>query len=163
MSRSANFSIEEDTFIKNNFKNLFDDEIALILNRPIGSVERRRQRLGCWYLQQEVSSSLKGEVWVQIKDLPEGYQVSNKGRIKTGKKLCALYVRDSGYIQWRVVNKSQNISKTYKVHRLVAEHFCKTSKDIEMCHVHHKDKNPQNNSSDNLEWLTTQEHREEHI
>lgn len=162
MSRTANFSIEEDTFIRENFKNLFDDEIAELLGRPIGSITRRRQRLGCWYVQQELSASLKGEEWKQIKDLPFGYAVSNKGRVKSGNKLCSLYVRKSGYVQWRLVNESLGIAKTYKVHRLVAEHFCHTDKDMDLCHVHHKDGNPQNNSSINLEWLTAQEHKEEH-
>ena len=162
MSRTKNFSINEDNYIKENYRNLFDDEIAAVLGRPEGSVTRRRQRLGCWYVQQELSASLKGEVWVQVKDLPTGYQVSNKGRVKSANKLCSLYIRDTGYVQWRLVNKSRGIARTYKVHRLVAEHFCKSDKGIQACHVHHKDANPQNNSASNLEWLIPQEHRSKH-
>lgn len=162
MSRTVNFSIEEDAYIRKNFKDLFDDEIAETLGRTVGSVTRRRQRLGCWYVQQEITESVKGEVWKQIKDLPFGYMVSNKGRVKSGKKLCKLFIHSNGYVQWRPVNLSLGIAKTYKVHRLVAEHFVNTDKCRAECHVHHKDGNPQNNSSDNLEWLTPKEHREEH-
>ena len=160
--RTKNYSIEEDAFIRDNYRSLFDDEIAEILGRSIESVIRRRQRLGCWYLHQEISEPLSGEVWKQIKDLPDGYMVSNKGRIKSGKKLCKLYLRDTGYIQWRLFNESKNISKTYKVHRLVAEYFCATNKDINLCHVHHKDKNTQNNSYENLEWVYPEDHIELH-
>lgn len=162
MHRTTNFSITEDAFIRENFRNLFDDEIAEVLGRPTGSITRRRQRLGCWYVQQELSSSIKGEDWKQIEDLPEGYYVSNKGRIKSGNKLCALFITSKGYVQWRPVNLSKGFAKTYKVHRLVAEYFCPTEKDRAFCHVHHIDGNPQNNASSNLEWLTQQEHIEKH-
>lgn len=162
MSRKKNFSIEEDTYIKENFRKLFDDEIASHLKRPEGSITRRRQRLGCWHIQQEVGASLKGEVWKQIPQLPKGYFVSNKGRIKSNGKLCSLFIRDSGYVQWRLVNKSAGISKTFTVHRLVAKMFCDTDKNIVACDVHHIDHNRQNNSSENLEWLTKTEHKLKH-
>lgn len=162
MSRNKNFSVEEDTYIRNNFRDLFDDEIAEKLARPTGSITRRRQRLGCWYVQQELSSPLTGERWRQIKDLPIGYMVSNKGRIKSGSKLCSLYINSKGYVQWRIVNQSKGLSKSFIVHRLVAEYFLETSRDIEKCHVHHKDRNTHNNSSENLEWLTPEEHLAEH-
>lgn len=162
MSRTNKFSVEEDTYIKSNFRDLLDDEIAEHLNRPVGSITRRRQRLGCWYVQQEVDSNLKGEVWKQIKDLPEGYYVSNKGRVKSGKKICSLYINSKGYVQWRIVNKSKGIAKSYKIHRLVAIHFNTTEKVMEDCDVHHIDHNRQNNSSCNLEWLTPSEHKLKH-
>lgn len=162
MSRLANFSVEEDTYIRENFKDLFDDELAVIMGRPEGSITRRRQRLGCWYIQQEITASIKGEKWLQIKDLPEGYMVSNKGRVKTGNKLSKLFIRSNNYVQWRAVNPSKGIANNYKLHRLVADHFCHTTKDKSKCHVHHKDCNPQNNAADNLEWLTPEEHYEAH-
>ena len=45
LSRGKNFSPSEDDYIKKNFRDMFDDEISKILNRPIGSITRRRQRL----------------------------------------------------------------------------------------------------------------------
>lgn len=162
MSRTKNFSIDEDAYIRNNYRNLFDEEIAEVLNRPVGSITRRRQRLGCWHVQQEVSASVGGEIWVQIKDLPSGYMVSNMGRIKSGNKLCTLYIRKSGYVQWRAISLSSGYARTYKVHRLVAEHFCKTDKCLTECHVHHIDGNPQNNAAYNLEWLLPSEHKLKH-
>ena len=161
-TRKHNFTVDEDTFIKQHYRNLFDDEIANILDRPVGSITRRRQRLGCWYIQQEVSASLPNEIWVQIRDLPLGYQVSNKGRLKSNGKLLSLYVRESGYVQWRIVNPSKGLAKTYRVHRLVAEHFLEVPMNLAEYHVHHVDHNPLNNASDNLVWMTPSEHLEAH-
>ena len=38
LSRGKNFSLSEDDYIKKNFRDMFDDEISKILNRPIGSI-----------------------------------------------------------------------------------------------------------------------------
>lgn len=163
MSRSSNFSLEEDEYIRTNFKNLFDDEIAEKLKRPEGSITRRRQRLGCWHTQQEVSAPLPGELWISLGIDGEKYQVSNKGRIRTDNKLSALFINENGYIQWRLVNKSRSIALTVKVHRAVAEAFCnKPLGWAEHYHVHHIDENRQNNSSCNLEWLSPEDHAERH-
>lgn len=157
-----NYTVEEDTFIKKHYRDLFDDEIAYVLHRPASSITRRRQRLGCWYVQQELSAPLPDEIWVQIQDLPIGYQVSNKGRIKSKGKLLSLYIGSKGYVQWRIVNHSKGLAKSYKVHRLVAEHFLEIPTNYSMYHVHHKDHNPTNNSADNLQWLTPAEHIQMH-
>jgi len=44
--------------------------------------------------------------------------------------------------------------KTFKIHRLVAQHFILNLNDLP--EVNHKDCNKQNNHTDNLEWSTTQ-------
>ena len=158
MTRKANFTLEEDLFIKENYRDLFDDEISVVLNRPAGSITRRRQRLGCWYVQQELTAPIKGEIWVQIKGLPKGYQVSNMGRVKSGNKLVSLYLNKKGYVQWRLVNDSKGIRANYKVHRLVAEHFLDRPDNTDEYDVHHLDHNRSNNTQENLQWLTKADH-----
>ena len=163
MCRSKNFNLNEDNFIRNNFRDLFDDEISVILNRPVASITRRRQRLGCWQVQQEMTGSLPNEQWKSLNIDDNYYQISNKGRIKAGNKLSTLFINSKGYVQWRIVNNSKNIAVSLKLHRAVAEHFCE--KPIEWCsdwHVHHKDKNPLNNNSENLVWLSATDHQEIH-
>lgn len=163
LSRGKNFSPSEDDYIKKNFRDMFDDEISKILNRPIGSITRRRQRLGCWHVQQEISGPLPGEIWKSLNIDGDYYQISNRGRIKAGAKLSSLFINTKGYVQWRVVNSSKNIAVSIKVHRAVAEAFCFKPKIWNSdWHVHHKDNNPQNNSSENLEWLSPEQYRAKH-
>lgn len=45
-------------------------------------------------------------------------------------------------------------TKTYSVHRLVAQHFVLNPKPEEYNVVNHKDYNTRNNSAENLEWCT---------
>lgn len=101
------------------------------------------------------------EIWKDIKEYEGLYQVSNLGRVKsfigwTGKK---YYYREkilkpqpnsNGYL--RVVLKKNDNSKTYFVHRLVAETFIPNPNNYSV--VNHKDENIKNNCADNLEWCT---------
>ena len=163
MSRKKNFSEAEDNYIRNNYRDLFDEELAQTLERPEGSVTRRRQRLGCWHVQQEVTGGLHNEVWKSIGLQDNHYQISNMGRVKAGKKLAALFINSKGYCQWRPVNKSKGLAATYKIHRLTAEHFCTKPEDWgKEWHVHHLDKNPTNNRHDNLIWISQKDHIELH-
>ena len=75
LSRGKNFSPSEDDYIKKNFRDMFDDEISKILNRPIGPITRRRQRLGCWHVQQEISGPLPGEIWKSLNIDGDYYQI----------------------------------------------------------------------------------------
>ena len=160
---SRNFSLEEDDYIRNNFRDLFDDELAIHLRRPEGSITRRRQRLGCWHVQQEVFGVIPGEQWASLGIAGDHYQISNMGRVKAGRKLSSLFIAKYGYVQLRIVNLSKGIAETLKIHRAVAEHFCvKPENWDESWHVHHLDKNPQNNSSENLQWMSPEDHRAEH-
>lgn len=163
--RTRNYSIEEDKYIRTVFRDMADDEIAEALGRPEGSITRRRQRLGCWHVQVEAGPPLPSEKWRSLVIAGDFYQISNRGRIKAGNKLCTLYVNDSGYVQWRAVNKSKGLAVSIKVHREVARAFCHCPVGCDYSsewHVHHKDHNPLNNSADNLEWLHDSEHRELH-
>lgn len=93
------------------------------------------------------------EIWKPIKDF-EYYFISNFGRVKStkfGKERILKLTKDKdGY---SIVNLyKNNKSKTFKVHRLVAEAFLPNPYNLPQ--VNHKDENPQNNIASNLEWCT---------
>jgi len=89
-------------------------------------------------------------MWVKIPDYD--YEVSDKGEIRrigggTLKKLTLD--KSNGYLKtslWR-----NNVGRTFFVHRLVAAAF--VDGDTELT-VNHIDGNKQNNTPDNLEWIT---------
>ena len=94
------------------------------------------------------------EVWKDIPGYEGLYQVSNLGRVKSlvrkGKKeeIILRQVCNRGYLQVRLAKNS--ISKTYKVHRLVAQAFIPNPHNYPM--INHKDEDKTNNCVWNLEW-----------
>lgn len=93
------------------------------------------------------------EIWKDIKDYEGLYQVSNLGRVKSfvHKKERILKLRFTGRYYQAELYKNKN-SKSYSVHRLVAEAFI-PNPDKLPC-INHKDENKSNNHVDNLEWCT---------
>jgi phage pi2 protein 07 len=104
------------------------------------------------------------EIWKQIiiekggtvYDYSELYEVSNKeGRIrsvKTGKTL------KPGKDKWgysHVTLYKDGKTSRFSVHRLVATMFIPNPENKPT--VNHKDENKENNSADNLEWMTHEE------
>lgn len=97
------------------------------------------------------------EIWKDIKDYEGLYQVSNNGRIKslnyrrTGKeKILSPKTNPSGYLY---INLCKNgITKSYRVHRLVAETYISNPENLP--EVNHKDEVKSNNTVKNLEWCT---------
>lgn len=93
--------------------------------------------------------------WKPIKGYEGLYEISNYGDIKvlrnnTIRKQTLIY----GY---RYCNLSKNgVAKTYRVHKLVAEHFI-SEKPYHNSVVGHHDNNKANNYYKNLYWTTTQE------
>lgn len=89
----------------------------------------------------------------------ENYKVSNFGNVKninyrnTGKELLLKGSSYNGYIH--ITLTKNNKSKTFLLHRLVAESFIPNIEN-KPC-INHKDCNPQNNRIDNLEWCTQKE------
>jgi len=93
---------------------------------------------------------LDGEIW---KDLPEYeglYQVSNKGRIKRDNHLIKPIIQKTGYL---CISLCKNgISKTYRVHKLIAKVFIPNPNNYKS--INHKNGNKQDNRIENLEWCT---------
>lgn len=103
------------------------------------------------------------EVWKDIKDYP-GYQVSNLGRIRTHNKVTSsrrfklCHWKDRVIVQkiskdrnHRVDLWNENGHKTFLVHRIVAEAFLGEAAGMTVNHI---DGNRDNNTIDNLEWLS---------
>lgn len=106
------------------------------------------------------------EIWKPIKDYEGLYEVSNYGKIKslphkwvgfgkninckTKQKIRITKVAKTGYEQ--VVLFKDGTSKTFLVHRLVAEAFLPNPNNYPC--INHKDENPSNNCVWNLEWCT---------
>lgn len=99
------------------------------------------------------------EEWKEIENYPN-YMVSNKGNVKslnykqTGlEKIMKQKKRKNGYCEISLRNKDGG--RWFLVHRLVAMAFIPNPENKPQ--VNHKDENKENNSVENLEWMTSQE------
>lgn len=107
------------------------------------------------------------EIWKDIKNYEKLYQVSNYGRVrskthirKNGKnenniclskgKILSSGKDSNGYMI--VVFSKNGKTKSYRVHRLVAQAFIPNINNYRC--VNHKDENKQNNNVENLEWCS---------
>ena len=107
------------------------------------------------------------EIWKDIKGYEKLYQVSNLGRVrsithtrKNGKERNHICVSkgkiltpgkdSSGYML--VVLSKYGKTKSYRIHRLVADTFLKNKNNLKC--VNHKDEDKTNNNVNNLEWCT---------
>lgn len=92
------------------------------------------------------------EEWKDIKDWEGYYKISNLGRVLSVKSnvVKSLDVNSCGYLRTQLCKNGVSCKRF--VHRLVAEHFIDGYFDGAV--VNHKDFNKDNNSIDNLEWVT---------
>lgn len=108
------------------------------------------------------------EIWKDIEGYEGYYQVSNFGRVKSLERVCRHPLGGTRKVNEKImkfdVNKKwgylrvqlskHGIDNKYLVHRLVAQAFIDNPNNYEV--VNHKDQNPSNNHSQNLEWCTIQ-------
>ena len=121
---------------------------------------------------------IEGEEWRDVEGYEGIYQVSSVGRVKHIPTTRVEISQNGDVIQTRTTKeyilKQKAIKQDYMhvglalgssvnsigVHRLIAAAFIpKLPKQTE---VHHIDRNRQNNSIDNLLWVTPEEHIELH-
>lgn len=96
---------------------------------------------------------MNAERWSKVVvDNYEGYEISDRGRIRRNGNVLATQEDKDGYF---VIVLTQNqVKKLVKIHRLVAEYFVEKTEGYNI--VNHKDGDKKNNNSSNLEWTTVQ-------
>ena len=93
------------------------------------------------------------DVWKEIEDYGEGYEVSNLGRVRNQKHKVLKPYNSNGY---QVVSLSyQGKCKKFKVHRLVATAFIPNQDNKK--EIDHINTIRDDNKVDNLRWVTTSE------
>lgn len=100
---------------------------------------------------------MKQEIWKKIENY-QNYEISNFGNVR--KILKQTFTRD-GYKSIGLVDEFGK-SKTFRVHRLVAEAFIE-NENIDRTMINHKNSIRYDNNIDNLEWYTAKENTKHSI
>lgn len=95
------------------------------------------------------------EVWKNIENYDETYQVSNTGKVKNKKKETVLQPFDDGSGYMKVTLYTNGFGKDFLLHRIVAQAFIFNSEN--KSYVNHLDGNKKNNNVNNLQWVTSAE------
>ena len=103
------------------------------------------------------------EIWKDIEDCEDRYEVSNYGRVRNKQKdkFLKLRKKSTGYLTVSVTRNGKYVDSSSQrgknVHRLVAQAFI-SNPENKPC-VNHLDSNRANNYVDNLEWTTIGENQ----
>ncbi len=105
------------------------------------------------------------EIWKDINGYEGYYQISNQGNVRSVDRFDGVHdrkgtiirhgLKQNGYLQ--VGLRKHGTRKWFGVHRLVAIHFIKNPDNKPQ--VNHIDGNKQNNTVENLEWVTEKENQ----
>ena len=100
-------------------------------------------------------NSNQEEIWKDIVGYEGLYRVSNLGRVKNTitHNFLKNYLHKSGYVRINIKKLQKN--NNCRLHRLIARAFIPNPENKKT--VNHIDGNKQNNSIENLEWLTQKE------
>lgn len=90
------------------------------------------------------------EIWKDIAGYEGLYQVSNLGRVKSRNGI--LHPNTNTYGYKHITLSKNNIQKTAIIHKLVADAFIPNPSGKPQ--INHKDGNKENNTANNLEWVT---------
>lgn len=97
------------------------------------------------------------EIWKDIKDFENLYQISNFGRVKSLKsnRIRKPYINNSGYFCIHLYDNKKY--KIQTIHRLVAETFIPNPNNLP--EINHIDGDKSNNNSNNLEFVLHNENQ----
>ena len=101
------------------------------------------------------------EIWKDIPNFENLYQISNYGRLKSFRRnkngiILKNTNKKGGYFSIILYNKNCNLH--IRIHRLVAQAFVPNPNNLPQ--VNHIDGNKQNNYYKNLEWCTSKQNFE---
>lgn len=145
----------EDNILRDNFGILKMSEIALLLNRNLGSVKSRAYNVLDMKRVKTVDTLFEDEIFSTYSMNYPMYEVSNYGKIRKFNVTHDCYdevktwvSKDTGYVQ--VIFQHNNLKKNYRVHRLVGELYVPNPDNLPL--INHLDLNKEHNYFRNLEW-----------
>lgn len=106
------------------------------------------------------------EVWKDVNEYEDYYQISNFGRIRSKDRFVNVCGGGQRFIKGKIIKpivckngyleaflNKQGKREVFLLHRLVAIHFIENPQGLP--EVNHKDENIHNCRADNLEWCTS--------
>lgn len=135
-----------------SYKNIKKTLVCFIALVPFGTTGTPLKHSGASLLMNTQ------EIWKDIAGYENLYQASTTGLIKSFYKkgfLMKFKTDKDGYLHIGLTKGQKQ--RTFRVHRVIAETFIPNPNNLPQ--VNHKDLNKQNNSVDNLEWISDLENK----